>query len=295
MHSIRIRRAIPQLALCLATCSATGIAQQAPNPSPAKSTAFDVVSIRPNNSGNKGGAWGVWKNEYSAKNTPLGYIILEAYLGGTTGSPDRLKGAPSWVMTDGYDIKAKVDDATADSWKGLRQAQQVAIAAPMLRAMLEDRCKLVVHTVPTQIPAYALVLGKRPLKLKEAQPDEGPPKNLNYGMFEGGWMIVYPPPGADVTPYTGFRKVTMAEFTEFMTPNGPPIIDQTGLKGTYDFDLPRLDTPLTPAQDGAPPPPRPMPDKRQMFDWQSVGLELKPLQVPAVDIVIDHIERPTEN
>ena len=35
------------------------------------------------------------------------------------------------------------------------QAQQVALAAPLLRTMLQDRCKLVAHTVPTEIDGYA--------------------------------------------------------------------------------------------------------------------------------------------
>src|SRR6185437_3828356 len=112
-----------------------------------------------------------------------------------------------------------------------RQAQQVAIAAPMLRAMLEDRCKLVVHTVPTHIQGYALVLSKRPLKLKQAQADEPRPAQGPYGIMEGGWMITYPKPGADVTPFTGFRKVTMAQFTDFVSMGQAPIVDQTGLQG----------------------------------------------------------------
>src|SRR6185437_12828068 len=92
-----------------------------------------------------------------------------------------------------YFITAKVDDNTANSWKGMRQAQQVAIAAPMLRAMLEDRCKLVAHTVPTELQGYALVVGKHPEKLKEWQPDEPLPKD-GYGRFDDGSMIVYSKP-----------------------------------------------------------------------------------------------------
>jgi hypothetical protein len=179
---------IAWLLLAAVTATAQSDPPQAPSTdaSPTPSTtaaAFDAITIKPNNSGRNGGAWGVSRNKYFAKNTPLGRVILQAYLG-FFDSADRLKGAPTWVMAEPYDITAKVDDATADKWKGLKQAQQVALAAPLLRAMLEDRCKLVAHTEPTEIAAYALVIGKHGSKLKVAQPDEPKPA-ANYAVFEG--------------------------------------------------------------------------------------------------------------
>jgi len=264
----------------------------APAPAAVKAMAFEVVSIKPNNSGNQGGAWGVSQNTYRARNTELSRIILQAYLG-MFPSQDRLKGAPSWVMTEPYDITAKVDDATADSWKGLRQAQQVAIAAPMLRAMLEDRCKLVAHTVPTEIDSFALVIGKHGMKMKEAQPDETAPPR--FARFEGGWMIVYPSmKGPDANQTMTYLQVTMAELTAFISLGGKPILDQTGLTGKYDFEVPLLIDPNPPeAEEGAAPAPRP--DAAHMYDWGAIGLELKPIKIPALNLVIDHIERPSEN
>jgi uncharacterized protein (TIGR03435 family) len=258
----------------------------------AKSPAFDVVTIKPNNSGNNGGAWGVSQNKYSAKNTPLVRIILQAYLGQMAVSQDRLKNAPAWVMTDPYDITAKVDDATANSWKGLRQAQQVALAAPMLRTMLEDRCKLVAHTVPTEIDGYALVIGKHGSKLKESQPDE-PLPTRNYGRMEGGWMLVYPE-GPDAKQTMTYLQVTMAQFTEFISLGAKPVVDQTGLTGKYDFEVPLAIDPNPPAAgDGAASAPRP--DVAHVYNWAAIGLELKPIKIPAQDLVIDHIERPSAN
>jgi len=272
----------------------TATAQQSPAPVAPKAAAFDTVSIKPNNSGQNGGAWGVGQNNYHAKNTPLVRVILQAYSGQLAPSLDSLKGAPFWVTSERYDITAKVDDATADSWKGLRQAQQIAIAAPLLRAMLEDRCKLVVHTVPTEVQGYALVLGKRPLKLAEAQADEPPPKDRHITVG-GSWMMILPDPNPDMKHVNGFRKITMTELLDFMSSGATPIIDQTGLKGIYDFDLPRVDTTQLPNADGSPAPPPPHLDAAHMYDWQSVGLEMKPIKVPSVDIVIDHIERPSAN
>ena len=256
----------------------------------AKAPSFDVVSIKPNNSGSLGGAWGVSQNKYFAKNTPLDRIILQAYLGALAAPSERLKGAPSWVMADGYDITAKADEATAESWKGLQQAKQIAIAAPMLRSMLEDRCKHVVHTAPTEVQGYALMVGKHGMKMKEAQPDEPVPAGV--AKFEGGWMFVPLMPG-DAKQSVTYLQITMAQFTAFLSMGGKPIVDQTGLTGKYDFELPKFDTNPPEAGAGATTPPPP--DAAQMFDWGAIGLEMKPIKVPALDVVIDHIERPTEN
>jgi uncharacterized protein (TIGR03435 family) len=196
-------------------------------------------------------------------------------------------------MTEPYDITAKADDATANSWKDLRQAQQVAIAAPLLRTMLEDRCKLVAHTVPTEIDGYALVLGKHALKLKQAQPGEPLPEH--YARLEGGWMLVYPSmKGPDANQTVTYLQVTMAEFTAFISTGGKPIVDQTGLTGKYDFELPLLYDPNAPAtEEGAASAPRP--DAAHAYNWGAIGLELKPIKIPALDLVIDHIERPSAN
>ena len=277
---------------CLAAAGTASIGQATATPA-AKTQAFDVVSIKPNNSGRQGGAWGVSQNKYTAKNTPLSRIILQAYLGELSVSEDRLKGAPAWVTTDPYDITAKADDATADSWKSLRQAQQVAMAAPMLRAMLEDRCKLAVHTIPTEIDGYALVVGKSGAKLKEAQPDEPLPKN--FGRLEGGWMIVYPSmKGPDAKQSVTYLQVTMQQFTGFISMGGRPILDQTGLAGKYDFEVPMVIDP-NPPQTAEGVAPAPMPDAAHLYDWKAVGLELKPIKIQAMNLVVDHIERPTEN
>jgi uncharacterized protein (TIGR03435 family) len=297
---LRTQRNASQRLLLLAApllfASTAASAQVVPAPpTNATTSVFDAVTIKPNNIGiMSGGAWGVNRNEFRAKNTPLAYIILPAYLGyGAT--LDRLKGAPSWLTTAPYDIVAKADDAMADAWKGKRQAQQIELAAPLLRSMFEDRCKLVVHTEPTVIQAYALVIGKHGNKMKEAQPDEPKPTG-NYARFDGGWMVVFPQPG-DAKQSMGYRQVTMQDFTQSLSLGPVPIIDQTGLTGKYDFDLPKMDSiPPQPAPgDTSAPPPAPLPDLSRMFDWSAIGLELKPIKVPALNLVIDHIERPSEN
>jgi uncharacterized protein (TIGR03435 family) len=299
---VRIKRILVQIAAVGLSVQALCAAGQQAADKTAKTPEFDVVTIRPSDRPDRGGAWGVSKNEYFARNTPLAYIILQAYFGAQHASQDRLKGAPNWVTDDRYFLTAKADDATADSWKGLPQSKQIAIAAPMLRTMLEERCKLVAHTVPTEIQGYELVRGKHPERLKEWQPDEPQPKGrygtIGDGTSGGEWMITFSEPD-DPTPSTGLLKITMAQLVDFESLNGTPIIDHTGLTGRYDLKLPRLWTPPPPPPptEGSAAPSQPImpPDAAHMFDWQAAGLEMRPIKVPSFNLVIDHIERPSEN
>ncbi len=256
-----------------------------------KALEFDVVSIKPNNSGYMGGAWGVFRNEYRAKNTPLSRIILQAYLGQMAPSEERLKGTPSWVTNQPYDITAKVDEATAESWKDMHQAQQVAMAAPMLRTMLEDRCKLVVHTVPTEVDGYALVVSKSGIKMKEAQPGEPVPTHVVT--FEDGSMMVPIIPGPDAKTSVTYLHITMAQLAVRFSMGSKPIVDQTELTAKYDFEPPMLYTFPPPGAEGAAP--EPPPDAAHMADWKAIGLEMKAIKVPALNLVIDHIEQPSAN
>jgi len=67
---------------------------------------------------------------------------------------DRLKGAPSWVSEEQYDINAKVSSADLPAWqKQGSSLEQEKIFRTMLQSMLADRCKLVVHRIPNEVRA----------------------------------------------------------------------------------------------------------------------------------------------
>jgi uncharacterized protein (TIGR03435 family) len=125
--------------------------------------------------------------------------------------------------------------------------------------------------------------------MKMAQPDE--PVPAGAVRFEGGWMVPVPS-GPNAKQSVIFLQVTMAEFTTSFFRD--PILNATGLRAKYDFELPRLDMTLPETVDGSAPPSGP-PDSAHMFDWSAIGLEMKPAKVPANNVVVDHIERPSEN
>ena len=68
-----------------------------------------------------------------------------------------------------------------------------------------------------------------------------------------------------------------------------PVVDQTGLKGQYDFALKyTYDESRAPTDGSAPP---------SLFTaiQEQIGLKLEPVKAPAEVLVIDHVEQPSAN
>ena len=70
------------------------------------------------------------------------------------------------------------------------------------------------------------------------------------------------------------------------------MVDRTGLTGKYDFAVPRIDPIRSTVEgDGA----ASDPDESPKWDVTEAGLEMRPAKAPVEMLVIDHIEKPTEN
>jgi len=234
---------------------------------PAPDTAFTSFQVPP-----KG-------DEYRAFGKPLGFTVEMAYLPRRMGSRDRVIGAPSWAWNDRYEFVGKVGEGDLPEWQRFSQRGFMA-PNPMLQIMLQkalaDRCKLLVHRVPAQVDGYALVVanhGPNRKRLVESKPGDAIPDEAVPIALDGR---VVPILSRD-DPVLHFYQTSMAAFVLEMS--GPaPIEDRTGLRGKYKFDLVRL---------GA--------DGVQSSDLAPLGLKLIPAKIPTVNIVIDHIERPSPN
>jgi uncharacterized protein (TIGR03435 family) len=261
------------------------------NAATVKMPAFEVVSIRPSKPGTPI-RMVFLPDEYRSINLPLIRVILWAYFPPEFWSRDRLSGAPAWVMNDGYDIEAKLEDATAEEWKNLPTWQRLESAKPMLQALLAERFKLVVHRVPAEVQGYALVVRKHGAKLKEAKPDETRPPNA-LPLAGGGMMVPF---FSGQSPEVTFFETSMASLADHLSRSLVlPFQDQTGLTGKYDFVLPKRDTgPPDSGQEGGASAPV-LDDRWNYWDLDAIGLKLKPVKVPTTTLVIDHIERPSEN
>jgi bla regulator protein blaR1 len=219
-------------------------------------------------------------------------ILIESAYNLPVGS-GRILGGPAWLRQDidQFEIQAKIEDSEFASIKKMTPAQQHERVALMEQSLLADRFKLKVHFESREMPVYALEVAKSGAKLSPAKKAPG------GGNGKGGESSRISTLGnAQETEMTAVA-VTLEQFvvSPLLTgaAGGKPVVDQTGLKGAFDFTLK-----WTPDQLAAPPDAKDAgADGPSLFTAirEQLGLMLVPSKAPVEVIVIDHIEQPTEN
>jgi uncharacterized protein (TIGR03435 family) len=270
------------------TAAATSSASQSQD-TVAKPMVFDVVSIRPAKPGARGGDLRLTQPDGYMATETIGITILLAYFPQRSWGRDRVQGAPAWVDQDSYEIAAKVSDADLPEWtrQNNLQPEQKVLFQQMLQSMLADRCKLAFHRVPGSVSGYELVLGKHP-HLTASTPGAKLPPGMK--LSDGGVMVDSPSGAAEEEMH--FYNTTMAAFVEYLPRiAGGRVIDKTGLAGHYDFVLPWADQ--NSEHPGAIYPNDP--DPLSHWDFNSLDLRTQNVKTPIDNLVIDHIERPSEN
>ena len=173
---------------------------------------------------------------------------------------------------------------------------------PMLQRLLEDRLQLKFHRDIKELPIYALEVaksGKLHASEGECAPlPNGPPPAPQPGKFPqtpcGGMMMGF---GS-----INGTSVGLAMLTPVLARNlGRTVVDKTGLKGEFDIKVQWTpDQALQGPPVGVPPDvpqPRPDPDGPSIFTafQEQLGLKLESQKGPVEVIVIDHVEKPSEN
>jgi len=259
---------------------------QSPQPAPTPSTSFEVASIKPNHS-----ADGLFR----LMNTPDGLsangLTVKFLIGFAYNVKDfQIAGGPGWIDSERYDIQAKMDDSTIEALKKLPPEQTIEQRRAMLRSLLADRFKLKITPSSKELPIYALVVAKNGPKLTQspaASGSEGPRSQIRFGLGE----------------LTG-RAVPISFLAEQISRQvDREVVDKTGLQGTYDFTLhfaPERPMPMPggPADGGpggaAPPPDSSAPSIFTALQEQ-LGLKLESQKGPVKILIIDSVERPSEN
>jgi uncharacterized protein (TIGR03435 family) len=225
---------------------------------------FEVASVRVNKSGARGGtiAFSPGHERFTMTNMSLGALILVAY----DVTVRQLAGAESLPL-ELYDIAAKAErPATRDEM------------LEMLRRLLADRFRLVVRRERREVPVYALTVAKGGPKL---QPSSTPEKDRR--------MPLVPSLAGGSEAGTGhliFKDESMADFAWALSRTSATgdrvIVDQTALTGGYDFELKFV-------REGG--------DGPSIFEAlpEQLGLKLESKKAPVEFLIIEHVERPTEN
>jgi uncharacterized protein (TIGR03435 family) len=257
-------------------------AQEAARPSD-PSLVFDVVSIKLNKSGSGAMTIGYPPgNRFTMVNGPIASMVRSAYPSDTS----ELSGAPSWLESDRYDVTALA--GRVSSTDELRE---------MLKTLLADRLRFVGHYETQERPVYALVL---------ARPDRGLGPDIRKSDVDceaiyaaqraGKPMEVAPPsngaPACGMSAGGGVLRVGGMSLAPLMGnirgAAGRVVVDKTGLVGNYEYTL---------RWDARPPGSPPADDRPSVFTalQEQLGLRLEPDRAPLRVLVIDRIERPTED
>jgi bla regulator protein blaR1 len=206
-------------------------------------------------------------------------------------------GLPPWAEAEKgtywYRIEAKIPDDVFAQMQTLGADERHRQIALMMQSLLADRFKLKVHFETRELPVYDLVVAKGGPKLPPPNVPISPDKLSASNT--GGGMVVDPRHGIRA------RSVTLDGMlsTPWYSLDGRPIVNKTGLTGTYNLTLNYF--PDLPRPGGAPPAsdsPVPNADAdRSIFSVleDDLGLKLVPSKGPVEVIVIDHIEPPSEN
>jgi uncharacterized protein (TIGR03435 family) len=180
----------------------------------------------------------------------------------------------------------------------------------MVQTLLEDRFKLAIHRDKKEFPVYALTVLKGGPKLKAAPldaPEPGADKNnvnvsvnVNTGGSGGrGGAVVNLGNGAYVTNAGGKvdgHKISIPQLVETLGRFvDRPIVDVTGISGTYDVTLPYgvddLRALLRSVGVDRPIPDDALPPASLSESLKAVGLSLEARKSPLDIIVVDHIEK----
>jgi uncharacterized protein (TIGR03435 family) len=274
------------------------IAQQATQVDQNAAVAFEVASVRPNKSGDRGGSLRRQAGGYvNAVNMPLNTLITFAY----QVPMFMLAGGPGWIANERFDLVAKLDGDPPPVAPG-SGSDPLMLA---MRALLTDRFKLKVHRETREGDIYALVMarpgGNRGPALKPSTQDcspqgiqarrAAPPPTASGG-------VVSVACGMQMAPgRIGFGGLPLLSFVNGLSGQVERVVvDRTGLSGNWDFELTfAAERPawLPPGEEL----PAADPTAPSIFTaiQEQLGLRLQAAKGPVDVLVIDHVERPNEN
>jgi uncharacterized protein (TIGR03435 family) len=192
--------------------------------------------------------------------------------------PDRVSGAPRWAVTDLYEIHAKAP-GNATGAETIR----------MMQSLLRDRFKLAVREELRDLPVYELRVARDDGRLGSRM--RLSPIDCTAPDWQKRAAMVAPPSGLPQhcsTQVSAGRiaagSVALDRFAPMLNgPSGRAVLNRTGLAGFFDIDVEW--------SSGA------AADEPSIFTavQEQLGLKLEPAIAPLAVIVVDRVERPSEN
>ncbi len=212
-------------------------------------------------------------------------LLCYAYGYKTLRFDGQITNLPDWATSQRYDIVAKMTAENTAAFGKLSKNERDRRREGMVQALLAERFSLTLHRGTKQIPVYDLVVAKGGIKMKDAASAATPPP---LGKDDDG----KPRPGIRWLKDTSIvQAYSMSSFADVLSMSaaqaGRPVIDKTGLTGTYNFPF---DWSVYSAHDAA------AGEATSLFTAiGNIGLKLQPSTGAFPTIVVDRVEHPTAN
>lgn len=226
---------------------------------------FDVADVHVSPQGTKESGLFLHANRMEMHGVTMLHLIATAYGIGE----DKVYGGPNWLDSDRFDVIAKAaSPVTRETYPA------------MLQALLAERFELKVHNEDKPQPVLALLPGKRVLLKESVTAGDSTCKRTN----EEGYLVLT------------CHDISMANLAERLPGAAPnyfnhPVVDKTGLTGSYDVTLKWSGRGQIGAGDSDHP-------SISLFDYfeKQLGIKVEPQTVPSIGLVIDHVNQaPTPN
>ncbi len=253
--------------------------------------AFELASIRACDKPLPGATLSVSPGRLSLPCWPLNRLIWEAYRIYADGTNAFMIQPPAFMQdlpqmgSDMYSIEAKAGSPRS----------MAMMRGPMMQRLLEDRFHLRIHRETREVPVYVMTVGRDGHKLKPTAAGSCDQTEVNdIAGFLAEMTTARPhcgiltPPKRTGTHYVmDEHGVSLATFAKAFNIGGLPLIDQTGLIGTFDIHF---------EWDVSPPEADGTPDLSIVSSFRrQLGLDLRAGKGAREFFVVDHVERPTDN
>lgn len=264
--------------------------------------SFEVVSVRPNSTGEGPTTFGpartVRPDRFEMKAATVKEMITYAY---GIAFDRELSGGPGWMGTEEFTVKAEPGDAETATLSKLSRDDLEEQMRLRMQSLLADRFHLKVSFETKELPVYELVVSRGGLKCAK---DSSPPALANPARPRFGSSTAPPPPppppgyvppapdqARELTQqplhlrtrgWPFWLVVTMLSHQPEL--GGRPVVDKTGLDGSYDCEA-------SWSREGSDGP------GSSLFTaiQEQMGLKLEPAKGDVETVVVDSVERPSEN
>jgi uncharacterized protein (TIGR03435 family) len=213
-----------------------------------------------------------------------------------------LIGLPDWTRSAHFDINAKANESivlTGDPDK----PSPVFL---MLRSLLQDRFKLAIHRETREMPVYAMVMARpdRQLGPRLAPSTTDCAAVLSAARSRAPSAPSAPPSSevvcgrrAGIGRFAASAQEIGSLASMLSDRMGRFVLDRTGLVGPYDFVVDFMPDQMSPDPAGGA---SPLPTDINAPPLQTalkeqLGIKLESINAPVDVLVVDHIERPTED